>query len=253
MTASQQPLPRASAARIAEAFRPPRAFGNRWDYYYAREKLASDPLYPAVLDALQGCEAPLLDVGCGLGLLAHALRANDQGHAYRGVDIDAGKIERARRAAGVAALPDTTFETIDLMRGLPAHAGSVTILDVLQYLPADAQQHLLDASIAMLAPGARLVIRAALDDAGSRSRATRVTDWIGHLSGWMQSRPRHYPHADVLRDRFDRCGLRAEFTALPGRMPLNHWLIVAERRDDGGLPRAGSATHPYTSSGNTVA
>ena len=228
MNAPQQPLPRAAAARIANAFRPPRAFGNRWDYYYTREKLASDPLYPAVLDAMRGCDAPLLDIGCGLGLLAHVLRADGRVCAYRGVDIDADKIERARRAASIAALPDTTFETIDLTRSLPGYTGSVAILDVLQYLPADAQQHLLDASIAMLAPGARLVIRAALDDAGGRSRATRITDWIGHLSGWMQSRPRHYPQADALRETFDRAGLRAEFTTLPGRMPLNHWLIIAE-------------------------
>ena len=65
-------LDRARAARIAAAYKPAHWFGNRWNYFYSRAKLASDPLYPAVADALRGTSAPLLDLGCGIGLLALA-------------------------------------------------------------------------------------------------------------------------------------------------------------------------------------
>lgn len=228
MSAADRPLPRATAARIARAFLPRSMLGNRWHYYYAREKLARDPLYPLAIDALRGSDAPLLDVGCGLGLLAHALREQADTPAYRGVDIDAGKIAGARRAAERAQLHDAVFECCDLGGGLPPHRGSVAILDVLQYLSADTQQRLLASAIAMLAPGARLVLRAALDDGGARSRATRFTDWIGHISGWMQTRPDSYPDAGTLRATLDAAGLRATFTPLQGAMPLNHWLVVAE-------------------------
>lgn len=229
MNDAATPLPRRTATRIARAFLPRSTLGNRWHYYYVREKFARDPLYALVLDALRGCDQPLLDVGCGLGLLAHALREGGRGLRYRGVDIDAGKIARARSAARRAQLQHVAFECCDLSTALPSHHGSVAILDVLQYLSADAQQRLLDAAIAMLAPGARLVLRAALDDGGARTRTTRFTDWIGHLSGWMQTRPERYPDADSLRATLDAAGLRATFTQLHGAMPLNHWLIVAER------------------------
>lgn len=222
-------LDRVRAETIARAFSPDRRFGNRYDYYYSRSKLRSDPLYPAALAALHGSHAILLDVGCGLGLLAHALRADGQGTAYRGIDVDVSKIARAQRAAAMAGLRDAAFMVIDLTAGLPAHSGSVAILDVLQYLDADAQVRLLDDAIARLAPGGRLVIRAALDDGSPRGRTTRITDWIGHLSGWMQTAPKHYPRADALRARCEAAGLRGTFTPLHGRTPFNHWMIVFER------------------------
>jgi SAM-dependent methyltransferase len=221
------PLARGHASDIARAFLPARWWGNRYDYYYAREKLASDPLYPGVLQALHGSHAPLLDLGCGLGLLAHALRQNGQGLPYYGVDNDASKVARGRRAAAKAGLHDTRFEVVDLARTLPQHHGSIAVLDVLQYLPQAAQRRVLDASIAMLTPGARLVIRAALDDGSRRDIATRFTDRLAHRIGWMKSVPLHYPSGDALRETLEGAGLAVSFAPLYGNTPFNHWLIVA--------------------------
>src|SRR5690606_36122166 len=89
MEPATRPLARERIDAISTAFLPDRLLGNRWDYYYSRGKLGSDPLYPGVCDALRGTTAPLLDLGCGLGLLAHALRADVIDLPYRGVDNDA--------------------------------------------------------------------------------------------------------------------------------------------------------------------
>ena len=229
MNDDSRPLPRDQAAAIARAFQPRHALGNRWDYYYVRGKLASDPLYPGVLQALRGSSAPLLDLGCGLGLLAHALRQDGQSMPYRGVDNDAGKIRRAQRAGVTAGLSSAQFEFVHLAHDLPRHQGSVAILDVLQYLPAAAQQRLLDASITMLSPGARLVIRAALVDGSRRGRISRISDHAANLVGWMQSAPRCYPQADRLRSTLEGAGLQVAFTPLYGRTPFNNWMVVAER------------------------
>ena len=224
-----RPMDAAAAKGIARAFLPERALGNRYDYYYTLAKLRTDPLYPGVLDALRGSGAPLLDLGCGLGLLAHALRRDGQAMAYRGVDIDAPKIERARRIAARTALADTRFDVVDLAAGYPPHAGSVAILDVLQFLTREQQATLLDALISMLAPGSTLVMRAALDDGGARIRRTRAGDRFAALTGWMPDRPKHYPTIDELRARFDAAGLAAEITPWFGNTPFNNWLIVARR------------------------
>lgn len=229
MSHDTRPLPRQRATEIANAFLPDRFWGSRWDYYYVREKLASDPLYPGVLDALRGSSTPLLDIGCGLGLLVHTLRRDGQSLPYRGVDIDATKIARAQRAAQRAELARADFAIADLAHEIPRHAGSVAILDVLQYLSAEAQRRLLDATITMLTPGARLVIRAALDDKGRRGHYTRLGDRFAHLTGWMPSAPKHYPRTDALRAVLDDAGLQSSFAPLYGRTPFNHWLIVANR------------------------
>ena len=222
-------LDAATAARIAAAFRPARWYGNRTAYFYTRAKLRTDPLYPGVIAALRGCDAPLLDLGCGMGLLAHALRDARLDMAYRGVDIDAGKIAHAARAAASAGLRNVAFEAMDLSTRTPAHHGSVAVLDVLQFVSPAAQSSILGAAIAMVAPGARLVIRTGLDDGSARARTTRRIDVLSRALRWMNAGPQSYPDPDALRARFDAAGLAAMFSPLYGRTPFNNWLVVASR------------------------
>ena len=83
-----------AAVAIAQAYLPERQY-----YWYVRCKLASDPLYAEETVALRDTEAPLLDLGCGIGLLAHALRAQGYTGTYVGIDNDIGKIAAAQAAA----------------------------------------------------------------------------------------------------------------------------------------------------------
>ncbi len=230
MNAATRPVDSARARGIADAFRPARPWGNYWDYFYCRSKLGSDPLYPGVCDALRGTSAPLLDLGCGLGLLAHALAADGIALPYRGVDSDDAKIQRAKRAAARVGLHGATFDTVDLARVIPQHHGSVAILDVLQFIPPEAQARLLDAAVAMLSPGAKLVIRTGLDDGSGRARITRAVDVFSRVLGWMNAAPRYYPEAEALRARFEGAGLAYEIEPLYGNTPFNNWRVVAERR-----------------------
>ena len=229
VSATTLPFAAADARRIAEAFLPSFPLGNRYDYYYVRANLGSDPLYPGVLAALRDSSEPLLDLGCGLGLLAHALRFDGQTLAYRGVDNDAAKIARARRVADKCGFAQTRFDVVDLANTTPEHRGSVAILDVLQYLDAEGQRALIAKMAAMLTPGATLVIRSAIDDTTGRARTSRVTDRLANWIGWMQFRPRSYPTLDGLRAALVAAGLQAEFTPLYGNTPFNNWLIVAKR------------------------
>ncbi|WP_394003151.1 methyltransferase domain-containing protein [Luteimonas sp. WGS1318] len=223
------PFPREDARSIARAFLPKHVLGNRYDYYYTLTKLRTDPLYPGVLQALRPTTAPVLDLGCGLGLLAHALRADGQALPFYGVDIDAAKIRRGREVAARTGLADVRFDVLDLGAGMPDHRGSVAILDVLQYLSHERQHALLAGVLSMLTPGARLVIRSGLADDSTRSRTTRITDRIANLAGWMQERAKCYPTADGLRAQLEGAGLRTTIRPLYGDTPFNNWLIVGER------------------------
>jgi SAM-dependent methyltransferase len=216
-------------AVIADAFVEPRWPPRRYHYYYVRGKLASDPLYPGVIAALRGSDAPLLDLGCGIGLLAHALRADGQAIAYVGVDFDAGKIAVANAAAMRAKLDDVAFATCDLLRERPPHRGSVALLDVLQYLPDAVQERLLDDAIAMLVSGSKLVIRSGLQDDSARSRTTGFVDRLANTIGWMRSAPLRYPTREWFERRLADAGLATDFRPLHGRTPFNNWLIVATR------------------------
>lgn len=211
-----------SSRDIARAYLP-----RRHHYYYARSKLATDPLYAGVAEALAGCDQPLLDLGCGIGLLAHSLRAHGCCADYAGVDIDARKIESARLAAANAKLVDVRFDTADLSMRFPPHRGSVALLDVLQFLAPDAHGGLIDAAIDSLVPGARLVIRTGLHRDTWRMQVTRAVDRFSRWLRWMNAGPQRYPRREDLEAQFERRGLSWSFRPLRGKTPFDNWLIVA--------------------------
>jgi SAM-dependent methyltransferase len=223
-------LDNADATAIARAFLPASRWGNRSTYYYVRAKLGSDPLYSGVLQALPDDGLPLLDLGCGLGLLGHVMRRHGRPQPYLGVDLDASKIDRGERAVRRAALAALDLRPLDIQQPLPRHSGHVAVLDVLHYLDAHAQASLLQAAAERVAPGGTLVLRTPLDTGDGRDRTTRLADRLGWLSGWMRTRPRHYPSADALQQLLGRAGLVAAAPSpLHGRTPFNSWLLVATR------------------------
>ena len=179
---------------IARQFLP-----RRPHYYYARIKLATDPLYTGVGEILRSTREPLLDLGCGIGLLAHALRAQGFAGSYRGVDLDAHKIDSAKAAADRAGLEAVRFERVDLAAGFPIHRGSVALLDIVQFLPPNAQAALLDAAIESLTPGAMLVMRSGLNRSGWRLRFTRGIDHLARFTRWMNVGPQRYPSREDLQ------------------------------------------------------
>ncbi|HEY4369471.1 MAG TPA: class I SAM-dependent methyltransferase [Steroidobacteraceae bacterium] len=210
---------------IAENYLP-----SRYHYWYARSKLATDPLYAAVQGVFRDSQVPLLDIGCGIGLLPLWLKAAGCGFDYLGLDIDAGKIDIARSAVARAGLSQARFEVSDLAAGLPAHSGSVAILDVLQYLAPASRDELLACAARCVAPEGKLVIRAGLDDRSWRAAITRFTDKLGHLSRWMSTAPQAQPTAEGLTGMLARHGLHCEFTPLSGNTPFNNWLVIARRQ-----------------------
>lgn len=212
------------AAAIARHFLP-----SRWHYYYARSKLGSDPLYEGVARALRGSSAPLLDLGCGIGLLLHALAARGLKFVFVGVDNDSAKVELAREAAVRAGL-DARFLCMDLAAEFPRHEGSVAVLDMLQFLPPPRVEPFLHQAAGCIAGSGRLVIRTGLHDASWRAGITRTADVFARAIRWMNAAPREYPTRALLTARLERLGLTVQFEPLWGGTPFNNWLIIAERR-----------------------
>lgn len=199
---------------------------SRHHYWYSLSKLATDPLYGAMREVFAGTQAPLLDVGCGIGLLPQCLRAQRCEVDYLGLDIDGGKIGVARAAAEKGELQAVRFEAGDAAKQFPIHRGSVALLDVLQYLDADASYELLRNAARCISSDGRLIMRVGLDDGHWRAALTRVADQFGHLARWMKTPPRSQPSRDGLETLLVAEGLRCDFRPLSGRTPFNNWLIV---------------------------
>jgi SAM-dependent methyltransferase len=218
-------MPAISASSIAVHYLP-----SRYHYWYARSKVGSDPLYEHVLQIVGTSRTALLDVGCGIGLLVQALRAKGAQMAYRGVDIDAEKIEIARRAARGASLNDAVFEVCDLTQTFPEHRGSVALLDVVQYLDASSRDAVLDSAARCVTREGLLVMRAGLDDGSWRAAFTRIMDRAGHAVRWMRTPPHSQPTKSAIHELLRRHGFDCEFQPAWGRTPFNNWMVVARPR-----------------------
>lgn len=207
-----------------------RQYSARFDRHYAASKLASDPVYEAVAEAMQGTGLPLLDIGCGLGLLAFFLRARGFGFEIRSIDFDARKIDEARRVARKVGARGLSFECVDAAAGLPAHGGNVTVLDVLLYLPEEARRKLLRDAAAAVAPGGCLVIRTGLKADNWRFRATVWADRFARAVRWMRCAPVSYPDREELESVLGEAGLTGTITPLWGRTPFHNHLLVFRRK-----------------------
>jgi 2-polyprenyl-3-methyl-5-hydroxy-6-metoxy-1,4-benzoquinol methylase len=198
---------------------------------YVRSKLASDPVYATTATLIAGSSLPLLDIGCGIGLLGQCLHAQGHRQPYLGLDHDRRKIAAGRiavRRAGLDAVMSLRHADV---AELPPMRGHVVLLDVLHYLPAERQPALLQAAIRHLAPQGCLIIRNVLREPNWRFHATRIEEFFLRVSGWIPGGAQHYPTADELRVPLENAGLDVRIEPLRGCTPFNSYLIVARPHD----------------------
>lgn len=213
------------SAQIAQLAR---SFRGRSDRYYVSAKLKSDPLYDAVLGQLTGSPLPLLDLGCGLGLLAFFLRDSGLQVPIHSLDYDERKIIEARELAAARGDDTLSFDFHDAREGLPEHHGNVTILDILQFFDHEQIERLLTLAAERVAPGGKLVLRSCLKDTSWRFKVTVAGDFLAKATFWMKAAPIHYPTAEDFETVLSRFG-KVSITPLWGKTPFNNHLIVMEK------------------------
>lgn len=205
-----------------------RHFQSRGLRAYAKAKIGADPVYGAALERFRQTDLPILDVGCGIGLLGFYLREAGLTNQLVGIDLDAGKV-----AAGLAVARQH-YDGIDLMAGdvrneLADFSGAVALLDVVHYLTDEEQGQLLAAAAERVAPGGMVVIRECINDGSWRYRATYAEEWFARAIGWLRVPRLNFPSLLTITREFESRGFRSEISPLWGRTPFNNYLLVFTR------------------------
>ena len=201
---------------------------KRWPrlYYYAMGKIALDPAYQTVAKALGDSTLPLLDLGCGMGLLAAYLRASGHRAPIVGWDVDEAKIEVAK-----AVLPGSTesFRAGDAI-DFSEHCGDVVMLDVLHYFSDQEQQRVLKKIAASIAPHGVALIRLTLNEPNWRFAATKAEERFVHFTRWIPVQGWNFPKRDEVSLPFAQEGLDVEVRPMWGWTPFNSHLFTIRRR-----------------------
>jgi uncharacterized protein (DUF2062 family)/SAM-dependent methyltransferase len=223
---------------------------RHWEF--VRGKLRYDPVYRRLLDeGLLPRPGRLVDLGCGRGILLALLSApveewrnatphSECSEAVRvrhvpppgtqllGIELDGRLVRVARRALAGAA----TVERGDLATcPIPACATAV-ILDVLHYLPAAAQEALLDRIVAALGPRGVLLLREADAAGGFSFRVTTGAERLRALGrGHLRQRFRYRPVAEW-QEMLERRGLAVEAFPVAEGTPFAN-VVLAGRKGGG--------------------
>ncbi|MHB0969397.1 MAG: class I SAM-dependent methyltransferase [Thermoanaerobaculia bacterium] len=212
--------PRTAEERVAAQFSSP------WLRHYVPWKLRLDPLYPAAASALGASLAPIVDIGCGVGLLAFYLRERGLKQPITGIDTDEAKIGAA--AAIATQYPDIKFRVCDA-RALGELSGSFALLDVLHYMPDEEQAGVLETVAGAVSPGGAVVIRDAVRDGSWRYRMTVVEETFAKTIGWLRVPMLRFPQMETIVAPFRERGFVEEIRPLWGRTPFNNYLFVFRR------------------------
>ena len=197
---------------------------------YARVKIASDPAYDAVYDLLRDSQQPLLDIGCGVGLMAFYLRERGVRIPIAGIDHDRRKIEIARSVANGDS--SVRFDVGDARQPVQFR-GNVVLLDVLHYFN-DADQEVVLRNAA--AAGGMIIIRDGIRDGSLRYRLTYAQETLARVGGWLKAERLHFPTRQSIEQSLNG-DFREEVSPMFGRTPFNNYLFVF-RRDSSGSTNA---------------
>ncbi|MDP4780165.1 MAG: class I SAM-dependent methyltransferase [Akkermansiaceae bacterium] len=200
-----------------------------WLPNYTSSKLSTDPLYDGVYEEIKSSTLPLLDVGCGLGILGMYLRERGWRNHVTGFDFDAGKIKGGQRMIQKGNYKHITLSQGDARTDLPKHHGDVTILDILQFFDDSQKKELLNGIAKRVAPGGKLIIRSGLHEKNLRFYTTIAADFFAKITFWMKSAPIHYPTAEFFCTTLKAEGLEVSIRPFWGKTPFNNYLIVAKR------------------------
>jgi SAM-dependent methyltransferase len=243
IAAAAQMTTTAMPSLLLRAARAPYRVVGKFSYYFAGGKLAADPAYRAILArGLLRDRRRLLDLGCGLGLLAALMRAAERfsqegdwpqdwpapprGLAIRGNELMPRTVERAQRALGQGAeivqgdIRDCEFGDAD----------AVVMLDVLHYIDHGAQQALLERVRATLPPGGLLLLRVGDAGGGLRFRMGHWWDGAVMLARGRRLMRQHCRSLDEWRELLAACGFDCEALSISDGTPFANALLCARPR-----------------------
>lgn len=103
----------------------------------------------------------ILEIGCGFGLFGCYFASRDRRVQYHGIDLNAGRIEMANRAAARLGLSNIRFDCGDACGSLDlaAEYDVVLMMDLMHHIPDTGKRSLLQTVTPRLHPEGRLIIK----------------------------------------------------------------------------------------------
>jgi cyclopropane fatty-acyl-phospholipid synthase-like methyltransferase len=211
----------ATVKRIIRAYDDPIVRAYCWVRFGILRQRFLDEIGQYLPDA-----GPVLDIGCGFGLFSLYYAASGPRRFVRGLDVNAGRIAMARRAAARLGLDNVAYEAGDArdFKG-DGEASAAYMLDIVHHVPPASVPPLLRALRRSLPTGGRLLVK----DVDTRPTYKRWFTW------WLDramapTTPVHYWSAEALTRALEEAGFDVHRHLMVDLLPYPHVLYVCEAR-----------------------
>ena len=194
---------------------------------YVSSKLRTDPMFPVAYELLRDASDPIIDLGCGVGLLAFYLRERGVRTPILGIDCDAGKIARAKEIG--TNYKDIEFVRQDARQPLPGK-GTILLFDLLHYLQPGEQADLLEHLADCVTPNGMLLLRDCPVDKNLRYWFTYLAERLGQMVSWNLAGKLHYPSRESIVTAFADGQFSLTIAPLWGGTPFNSHLFLFRSR-----------------------
>ena len=170
---------------------------------------------------------PILDLGCGHGLVSNLLALGSAGRDVLGIDIDAEKIAAARRTVGNRA--NVRFERADALAAAGGPYAAITIADVTYLIPPAGQRRLLAHCHQLLEPDGVLLWKSQVRQPRWKYAITWGQEWIMTQLGPTQGHGLYFLDTDESLDALRAGGFRAVALPLRSWRPYTDILFIAHK------------------------
>lgn len=206
-----------------------KAYGrSRWLRGYVRGKVGWDPVFPLARREIVLRQQPVIDIGCGLGLLGISMRAAGIPLRYRGTDIAPWKVNKAKDAVRYYGFEEVGFDVLDALSTQIPPGATVCLFDVLHYLDPAAQQAMLGRLADAADAGSLVLMRTGLRGTGWRFLLTLLVEGWTRATGWIRGGAINFPSREDITGFFAERGLEAAVMPLWGRTPFASYLVKVE-------------------------
>jgi len=173
-------------------------------------------------------DARVLELGCGFGLFSLYVALSEPGRVEAGQDLDARRIQLARRAARRLGAGNARFDVGDALayRAGRERYDAVVLIDLVHHLPRDRARAVLGQCRDSLGPDGLMLVKEVETGNTFKTGFTYVADRA--VAGL--DCPIHYRSRGEMRALLTDLGFRVRHHSMIDYIPFPHIFYVATRR-----------------------
>lgn len=194
---------------------------SKWLRLRVRARMALDPFLPWARREIVLRQRPVLDIGCGIGLLGISMRAAGIPLRYRGTDADPKNANRGKDSVRYYGFEDIGFDVLDAPATQIPQGATVCMIDSLQRLDSETQLAMLGKLADAAESGSLVLLRTTVRESGLGNLLLSLREFWAAATFRFLKKTLRFPRLEVIEQFLAGRGMACEVLRLRKRGPFS--------------------------------